>query len=421
MLCIKPILYITLFISLLSSSYARTFTDTTGRQIEATIQEVKGGLVVLQVKNKKIRYPIAKLSAEDQEYIKNHPLVVLPKIIIPEGRVVEIDNSKGKSVYVTNKNKQIRTGSIIEMHRPDLTQEAFLAKVYDGTSSRNCFIDHKAKIKIEINGFEIPRSKWSDSLLIQTQFADPEEDIKAAQGFMDHAGNTVIAPDNYQWVSRMINNRAWVSTTSDKTNLSLIDEKGKVIKEFGNKFSDIFPFNDGLSLVTEGTGATKKKYFINTSGEKAFEKEFSFSVRNNQFTNGYLIYGNGIILPNGEWSLAPSQEVIIESKIVTDGIIIATSNIDDTSLSVIIAASTGKVIATLPRHIRPSIQSSDGLIIFTDLNTNLEGAIDRTGKTIIEAKYKRLKPFISGFAKITDSDGKSHYINREEEIIKASD
>ena len=54
----------------LEPSWARTFTNTAGRKIEAEIVEVNGDNVVLKMNGKNYPVPISSLSAPDQEYIK---------------------------------------------------------------------------------------------------------------------------------------------------------------------------------------------------------------------------------------------------------------------------------------------------------------------------------------------------------------
>ena len=190
--------------------------------------------------------------------------------------------------------------------------------------------------------------------------------------------------------------------------------KGKLIKDFGSTLTSYRPFNSGVALVGNG----KESFFVNTSGEKAFPLIFSSEDKVSEFHNGYAIINNGIMLPNGKWSVPPSQQYSIKSKAVNDGVVVATQqNENKEYVDVIVAARTGKIVAELPSKYTLGYGSSDGLIKYIERESSLEGMVDRLGKIIIPAKFKRLEKFVSGFAKFTDTKGNIGYINRKQQLI----
>lgn len=48
---------------------ARTWTDTTGRKIEADLVRVEGDKAILKIKGREVPLPLSRLSAEDQAFI----------------------------------------------------------------------------------------------------------------------------------------------------------------------------------------------------------------------------------------------------------------------------------------------------------------------------------------------------------------
>ncbi|MCW1884164.1 SHD1 domain-containing protein [Luteolibacter flavescens] len=53
----------------LATAHARTWTDTTGRKIEADIVRVEGEQVVLQFKGKEVKLALSKLSEDDRKFV----------------------------------------------------------------------------------------------------------------------------------------------------------------------------------------------------------------------------------------------------------------------------------------------------------------------------------------------------------------
>ncbi len=64
------ILMLVILTALLSPVHARQFTDDQGRQVEAELVGVRGGSVVIASQSVRGLWPIARLSAADQEYVK---------------------------------------------------------------------------------------------------------------------------------------------------------------------------------------------------------------------------------------------------------------------------------------------------------------------------------------------------------------
>lgn len=58
----------------LSLAMGRTFTDTQGRAVEAEVLGLEGDTVMLSVKGKPVKLPIAQLSVDDQAYLKEWAL-----------------------------------------------------------------------------------------------------------------------------------------------------------------------------------------------------------------------------------------------------------------------------------------------------------------------------------------------------------
>ena len=62
--------YLPLFALMLLPAWSRTWTSLDGKKIEAELVSVEGDSVVLSMKGREYRYPIAKLSEADREYIE---------------------------------------------------------------------------------------------------------------------------------------------------------------------------------------------------------------------------------------------------------------------------------------------------------------------------------------------------------------
>lgn len=101
------ILWIT---GLCSGAYARVFTDSNGRTIEAEVAGVRGDKVRLTVNGKVAEWPIANLSEEDQKYIAKWELNSPPvKLIL---RVWERDGERPSSrpnTYSSSRPNSSRT------------------------------------------------------------------------------------------------------------------------------------------------------------------------------------------------------------------------------------------------------------------------------------------------------------------------
>ena len=124
---VKLLTYSFLSIALTCVLEARKFTNKSGKVIEATILDVQGEKVKLQIKSKKFTIPIDSLSDADQEFIKdwekpaNPETPVKPKL---KSKVSKfgISTAPGAKIYQSPKGKYDNGNYAV-----------FVPKSYDGS------------------------------------------------------------------------------------------------------------------------------------------------------------------------------------------------------------------------------------------------------------------------------------------------
>ena len=221
-------------------------------------------------------------------------------------------------------------------------------------------------------------------------------------GFIDRAGKE-ICDTKYASANDFSEGLAVVS----------IDDKYSFIDKFGKQI--IEPIYDYMNNFKEGLATVKvgSKYaFINRAGKQIIEPVYDHI---NDFKEGFAVVkvsGRfGVIDKKGKTILEPLYEYVLD---FNEGIARVTMKTDvickDGSRCSYIDTN-GDFITTRLYYSRRSSNFENGFAIVDNCHNGKKGVIDRSGKEIIEAKYKSIS-FSSGIFTAVDRDEKEFKFNQ---------
>ncbi|MCX7774143.1 MAG: WG repeat-containing protein, partial [Clostridia bacterium] len=200
-------------------------------------------------------------------------------------------------------------------------------------------------------------------------------------GYEDQSGKMVIEPKFKTAEPFYACGIAVVSEDTDK--YGLIDKKGKYLVE--PKYSS-FSYSDGLFLTYDYE--TNKSHAFDEKGKKAFEIDGYI----NQFSDGLSSYytdtQKGYLDKTGALVLQPGYSVMNP---FVDGIAEVAEQFGSPSF----------YIDTKGNDLTDKVSS--GLRMFQDTGSQLYGYQDANGNVVIEAKFKEARPFLNGYAIVSQA------------------
>ncbi len=193
----------------------------------------------------------------------------------------------------------------------------------------------------------------------------------------------------------------------ENNHYGVVDKSGKVIVDL--KYKDIFKFSDGVAFVKKMDDSYN---IIDSKGNEIIidTTEFSFGGRENI----YVFNDRFMFRDYNDYEYAPIYDYPINKfKFKFDGGI-ALINLEE---GMAFINKKGEVVSEIFDEI---YRFSDGLSIIKDTE-EYYGFIDKTGKTVIETKYRMLYPFIGdkAMAVLEDENGNltTEYIDKSGNVV----
>ena len=153
---------------------------------------------------------------------------------------------------------------------------------------------------IDVKGRKIIRTDYISGGMFIEGLA-PFTDDSGMHGYIDVTGNVEIEP-SYEYADYFSETLAVVSYNRVNEGYLFIDRNGIVVIELGLKYSEVYPFREGLAIV----GKYGKYGYIDTDGEEIVEPIYEFVM---PFSEGLAAVKNdsgwGFIDSRGTWVIPP--------------------------------------------------------------------------------------------------------------------
>ncbi len=279
------------------------------------------------------------------------------------------------------------------------------------------------------------------------------ERASGLEGVLDAQGKVLIAP-SFRDIGQFVDGLA-PARGRESENYGYIDTSGKWVIE--PRYFGARPFQKGIAqvILNPKDGPHLTTEFIDASGKRAIPREFLVSSSSSPSVNGLSLVevagadGEGLsalIDQRGRFIVPPRKDQFIDLE--KDGsIFVRRGNseylVDANGKTLfqvsgeeaiirhvgeglaffekpgqgvgLIDVRTGKIVVTPHRNWVWVGEFNDGLAnlrILLPNNDVSEGYIDRSGKMVIEARFRNASPFVGGLAVVSGADGHEGVIDR---------
>lgn len=247
----------------------------------------------------------------------------------------------------------------------------------------------------------------------------------SAYGFANTQGQ-IIVPPIYQWVEDY---REGMAAVEENGRWGYVDAQGKQVVpcQYGVGHS----FSGGRAYVGDNQA------FIDKTGKVVFQRVEDDRDQAYEQFDGDFQDGVALCTCSGDRTVGRRPGLVNDAGVVVwydrkcEFASPWTSKIHGENLFLVSVRdgdkmgfidTTGSLVCTVPEGYRLGTSGfSDGLCYIQEVDSQLWGYMDKTGRAVISAIFQGITPFVNGFAAVRDSSGSYVYIDKSGAVAVSGD